>query len=314
MIEILRPGLQTTVQDTGRQARALGVPTGGAADPVALRMAQALVGNPAHAAALELTLQGPALHFHAEALVALCGAPFEASLDAAALPLWQAVRVRAGQTLTIGGTPRGLRAILAVRGGLEGEQAFGSRSTDLRSGFGGLEGRALQRGDRLTFASHPPPAAASRARVSPELYTPVGPQHSLRVLATAEATPELLESLLGTELTVSAQVDRMGARLAETFRAPHDPGRVSLPNVPGAVQLPPDGRPIVLLPDAGTHGGYPTPLVVASADLPRLGQLRPGDRLHFTLVDTAQARAALQAREQALRLAEDALRWWYNRT
>ncbi|GGK38279.1 hypothetical protein GCM10008955_35170 [Deinococcus malanensis] len=313
MIEVLQPGLQSTLQDTGRQARALGVPAGGAADPVALRLAQALVGNPPDVAALEVTLQGPTLRFHTDALVALCGAPFEASLDGAPLPLWQAVWVGAGQTLSVGGTSRGLRAVLAVRGGLAGDEAFGSRSTDLRSGFGGLGGRALQRGDRLTLAGAVPPAVPPRAWVSPDLYTPVGPQQTLRVLATAEASPELLRSLVETELTVSSQVDRMGARLTQTFSAPHDPGRVSLPNVPGAVQLPPDGRPIVLLPDAGTHGGYPTPLVVARADLPRLGQLRPGDRLHFRLVDTVQARTALRDQEQALRLAEDALRWWYNR-
>lgn len=313
MIEVLRPGLQTTMQDRGRQSRALGVPAGGAADPVALRLAQALVGNPPDAAALEVTLQGPTLRFRGDAVVSLCGAPFEASLDGVPLLLWRAVKVGAGQTLSVGGTSRGLRAFLAVRGGLAGDEAFGSRSTDLRSGFGGLSGRALQRGDRLTLAHTLSPAAVPQARVSQDLYTPVGPQHTLRVLATAEASPELLGSLVGTELTVSAQVDRMGARLTETFHAPHDPGRVSLPNVPGAVQLPPDGRPIVLLPDAGTHGGYPTPLVVASADLPRLGQLRPGDRLHFTLVNIAQARTALRAQEQALRLAEHGLHWWYNR-
>ncbi|WP_019587768.1 biotin-dependent carboxyltransferase family protein [Deinococcus apachensis] len=309
-MEVRRPGLQTTVQDAGRRVRALGVPGGGAADPLALRLANALVSNPPGAAALEVTLAGPALHFHADALVALCGASFAATLDEAPFPLWRAVPVRAGQTLEIGGTARGARAILAVRGGLEGQEAFGSRSTDLRTGFGGLEGRALRAGDRLTWASLPP-VTAPRAFLSPELRTPTGPHHVLRVLLTPEATPDLLATLTGRSFTVSGQTDRMGARLSEVVPAPHDPNRVSLPNVPGAVQLPPDGRPILLLPDAGTHGGYATPLVVASVDLPRLGQLRPGDRVWLRGVSLEEARGALRQQEQEVREAELALRWWY---
>lgn len=310
MMEVRRPGLQTTVQDAGRRVRALGVPGGGAADPLALRLANALVGNPPGAAALEVTLAGPALRFGADALVALCGAPFEATLAGSPFPPWRAVPVRAGQTLDLGGAARGARAVLAVRGGLEGQEAFGSRSTDLRTGFGGLEGRALRAGDRIGWFPLPP-AKPPRAFLSPELRTPTGPHHILRVLPTAEATPDLLAALTGRPFTVSGQADRMGARLGEAVPAPHDPNRISLPNVPGAVQLPPDGRPILLLPDAGTHGGYPTPLALASVDLPRLGQLRPGDRVWLRVVSPEEARAALWHRERAVRGAELALRWWY---
>jgi biotin-dependent carboxylase-like uncharacterized protein len=310
VLEILRPGLQSTVQDAGRQAGALGVPGGGAADPPSLRLANALVGNPANAAALEVTLAGPTLRFDADALLALCGAPFAATLDSQPFPLWRAVQVGAGQTLGIGGTARGARAVLAVRGGLQGEKAFGSRSTDLRSGFGGLGGRALRAGDQLAWFSLPP-ATPPRAFLSPTLATPTGPDVELRVLTTPEATPDLLAALIGTPFTVSSQTDRMGARLEEAIPAPHDPNRVSLPNVPGAVQLPPDGRPILLLPDAGTHGGYPTPLIVASANLPRLGQLRPGDQVRFQTVTLQEAHAALKRQERDIRQAEAALRGWY---
>lgn len=308
MLEVRRPGLQTTVQDAGRAARALGIPAGGAADPTARRLANALVGNPPGAAGLEVTLGGPTLTFGAGALVSLCGAPFECRLDGHPLALWRAVAVRAGQTLEIGGAPRGLRAFLAVRGGLEGQMLYGSRATDLKGGFGGLGGRALRAGDVLGWAEVPP-ASPPRASVSPELHTPVGPHHVLRVLPTSDATPELLAALTTRPLTVSPQADRMGARLAEVLGAPRDPARVSLPNVPGMVQLPPDGRPILLLPDGGTHGGYPTPLVVVTADLPRLGQLRPGDTLRFEVVEMQEARAALRGQERALRQAETALRW-----
>jgi antagonist of KipI len=309
-MEVRRPGLQTTLQDAGRRARALGVPGGGAADPLALRLANALVGNPAGAAALEVTLLGPVLRFEAGALVALWGAPFAASLDGRPFPPGRAVPVRAGQTLDLGGTARGARAILAVRGGLDGQEAFGSRSTDLRTGFGGLEGRALRGGDRLSWFPRPP-VTPPRAFLSPDLQTPTGPHHVLRVLPTPEATPDLLAALTERPFTVSGQADRMGARLSEAVPAPHDPGRVSLPNVPGAVQLPPDGRPILLLPDAGTHGGYPTPLVVAGVDLPRLGQLRPGDRVWLRTVTPGEAHGARQRQEREVRGAEMALAWWY---
>ncbi|SMB95149.1 biotin-dependent carboxyltransferase family protein [Deinococcus hopiensis] len=310
-LEVLRPGLQTTVQGAGRCARALGVPEGGAADTVALRLANALVGNPPDAAGLEVTLTGPTLRFRADALVALCGAPFESRLDGQPFPLNRAVRVEAGQTLSIGGTPRGARAILVFRGGLHGQEVFGRRSTDLRSGFGGLEGRALRAGDHLTWSSLPP-ATPPRAFLSPDLLTPTGPDVTLRALSTPEATPDLLAALLRLPFAVSRQVDRMGARLDGQITAPYDPARVSLPNVPGAVQLPPDGRPILLLPDAGTHGGYPTPVVVASVDLPRLGQLRAGDRVRLRAVDLDEARTALREQERALWQAEAALRWWYS--
>ncbi|MBZ9715182.1 5-oxoprolinase subunit C family protein [Deinococcus multiflagellatus] len=304
---VLRPGLQTTVQDAGRRARALGVPGGGAADSTARRLGNALVGNPATVAGLELTLLGPALRFEAPALVSLCGAPFGATLDGIPLPLWRAVAVQAGQTLDVRGTPAGLRAFLAVRGGLDGQEVFGSRATDPRSGFGGLEGRALRAGDRLTWGAAAL-APAPRALPSPEVRTPFGPHHRLRVLPTPDLTPALEGHLCGPVFTVAPQADRMGVRLTEAVPAPHDPTRPSVPNVPGLVQLPPDGRPILLLPDAGTHGGYPSPLVVIQADQPRLGQLRPGDTLQFEAVPLAVARQALMAQEQALRQAETALR------
>lgn len=308
MLEVIKPGLQTTLQDAGRRSRALGIPAGGAADQVALRLANALVGNPGGAAALELTLAGPTLHFGSAAVVSLCGAPFQATLDGAAFPLWRAVEVAAGQTLSIGGTALGMRAVLAVRGGFMGQEAFGSRSTDIRSEFGGLAGRALLRGDRLTWqeaASKPVPTA----QVSPELWTPVGPRHLLRVIATADASAAWVSRLRAKAFSVSHQADRMGVRLTQALSVEHDPNRVSLPNVPGMVQVPPDGRPILLLPDAGTHGGYPTPLVVVQADLSRLGQLRPADQVVFQIVDHQQARLALLQQENNLRQAENALRW-----
>lgn len=308
--EVRRPGLQSTVQDAGRRVRALGIPAGGAADPTARRLANALVGNAPGDAGLEVTLHGPALHFRQAALVSLCGAPFTATLDGHPFPLWRAVPVQAGQVLDIGGTTRGSRAFLAVRGGLRGQAVYGSVSTDLRGAFGGLEGRAVRRGDTLRWAARPA-VTPPRAFVGAALHTPTGPHHALRVQVTPEGAPDRLPPLTGRTFRVGAQADRMGARLGPAVPATHDPARVSLPNVPGQVQLPPDGHLILLLPDAGTHGGYPAPLVVASVDWPRLGQLRPGDTVTFHPRPTAELSAALRAAEREIRQAETALQAWY---
>lgn len=310
VLEVLRPGLQSTVQDAGRRARALGMPACGAADGVALRLANALVGNAPGAAALEVTLSGPHLHFQRGNTVALVGAPFGATLDGLPFPMNRAVNVRAGQRLDIGAAGRGMRAVLAVRGGLVGQEVYGSRATDLKGEFGGHQGRALQKGDTLHWhaaegCTIPP------GRLHPSLLTPCGPGHHLRVMATPELTAPQRRELLGRTLRASAQADRMGLRLSAPVTAHHDPSRVSLPNVPGMIQLPPDGRPILLLPDAGTHGGYPTPLVVIRADLPRLAQIRPGDTLDLALTDARTATALDAQQERKLRQLEGTLRWFH---
>lgn len=310
MIEVLRAGLQTTIQDAGRQARALGIPASGAADQVALRLANALVGNGPDTAALEITLAGPRLRFHAQTVLSLVGAPFTATLDGLPFPERRAVRVEAGQELDIAGTARGMRAILGVRGGVRGQEAFGSLSTDLKGGFGGLEGRALRAGDWVDW-SPPAWAAVPKMALSPDLLTPCAERHLLRVIPTPDATAAQLGELLGRSLQASRQADRMGVRLLGSVQAHHDPSRVSLPNVPGMIQLPPDGRPILLLPDAGTHGGYPTPLVVIRADLAKLAQIRPGDFVTLIATDAATATALLRDQQLSIRQVEQTLAWWY---
>ena len=317
-LSVLKPGLLSSVQDLGRRSRALGVPGGGAADPVALRLANALVGNPANAAALEITLLGPTLRFETAADVALCGAPFAAHLDGAPLPLWRAVSVAAGSVLHIGSAARGARAMLAVRGGLVASPLFGpsplfgSVAAERRAGFGGHNGngQALKAGDTLRWHELPP-IQLPRAFISPELWPRLDNIRTLRVSVTPEGEqmPESVAALLAQTFSVSSQADRMGLRLLGSVPAPHHPSRPSLPNVPGAVQLPPGGQPIILLPDAGTHGGYPSPFIVIRADQAALGQLRPGDSLRFEAVTLGAAVEALRRQAEALRGVEAALRW-----
>ncbi len=208
-VKVLKAGLQTTLQDSGRRMRALGLAACGAADPVALALANALVGNTAGTVGLELSLSGPSLLFETDALVALCGAPFEATLNGNSFPLNRAIHLKAGQVLSIAGTALGLRAILAVHGGWESQFEFGSGSTDLSSSFGGYQGRALKVGDMLTFNKASRLPKPPKAFLAPSLLTSTTYGQLLRVLPTSEATPTLLASLK-QPFTISSQANRIG--------------------------------------------------------------------------------------------------------
>lgn len=311
MIEVVRGGLLTTVQDLGRAGfRALGVPAGGALDGVSLRVANLLVGNLEGAGALEVTLRGPSLRFQADGVVALAGAPGPLTLDGVPAPFCAPLTVRAGQLLQLGALQSGARAYLAVRGGLRAWDVLGSRATDLRGAFGGFEGRALRRGDALSVEASGARPAVPRLRVAPELVANAAPVTVLRALAGPEESDL---DWTAHEWTVGPASDRMGLRLhGPLLRAPPAAG-ASEAVVPGVVQLPPNGQPIVLLADAGTHGGYARPLVVIRADLPRAGQLRPGDRMRFERVTFPEARAALARQEALLRTLRVAVQYAYVR-
>lgn len=304
-IQVLRSGFLSTLQDSGRRARSEGLSMVGAADSEAYALANALVGNTAGALALEVTALGPKLVFSEDAVISVCGAPFEMSLEGRPAPLWKALYVKAGQCLDIGSTAAGLRAVLAIQGGFVGQEVFGSASTDLRAGFGGFQGRQLKRNDVLNWHARPvhnmPDQTVSGAMIPPDWRSRVGPEHLVRILPLPEATLGILKLLTQQTFTVSTQADRLGIRLNERLPLATSANRASLPNLPGALQIPPDGCPIVLLPDAGTHGGYVTPVVVCMADLPILAQWRPDDVIRFQLITPTQAVAALQQRQVAFK-------------
>lgn len=304
-LEILAPGLLATVQDLGRPgARRYGVPVGGAMDPFALAAANRLVANEAGAAGLELTAGGAELRLARPALLALAGADLGATLDERPFPLWTAVRAQAGARLRLAGRRAdwGARCYLAVAGGIELPPVLGSRATDLAGGFGGHEGRRLRAGDRLPVGEPRPLAAlAAGGRWPEELRPPYGPRPTLRLLAgphLACFAPDALATLGAATLRVGPASNRMGYRL-EGLRLPYA-APVSLPSlgvVTGAVQVPPDGAPILLMADAQTTGGYPVIGVVAAADLPLAAQLLPGDELRLLpgALDAALAARASQA-------------------
>ncbi|MFG6488401.1 biotin-dependent carboxyltransferase family protein [Roseateles sp. BYS78W] len=299
MIEIVRAGPLTTVQDLGRPGwRDRGLSLCGALDEFALRTGNLLVGNPVGAAGLEFTLGAATLRFHADACIAITGTDADAQLDGRPMRPWWRQRVRAGQTLKLAAPRERMRSYLTVTGGIAVPAALGSRSTDIKAGFGGLDGRALRDGDRLplnTATALPSRAVGMR---------PPDWDASVRVLPGPEYddfSAEARDAFWASDWTITPQSNRMGYRLAGPVLT-RERGE-DLPShgvLPGVVQVPPSGQPIVLLADAQTTGGYPKIGVVIRADLWKLGQVRLGAKLRFCRCTPDDARAALRAQELLL--------------
>jgi antagonist of KipI len=298
MIQVKQPGMLTTVQDLGRPGLArFGVSTDGTLDRAALILGNRLVGNEPVAAGLEITLLGPELCFTAPAVIALTGADLGARVNDAPIPLWQPVALPPGGRLTFQpGSGPGVRAYLCVAGGIEVEPVLGSRSTDLAGGFGGVGGRPLQRDDELPVGRTDQPSARLLSRRLTAPPPTIEPELTARVVLGPQAdrfTSDGLATFLGNRFTVSAKADRTGVRLTGPTIA-HDHGADILSEgiAHGAIQVPGDGQPIVLLAARHTIGGYVKIATVIGADLDRFAQLRPGDGVRFVEVTPEEARAA----------------------
>jgi biotin-dependent carboxylase-like uncharacterized protein len=277
-VEVISPGPLTTIQDLGRPGWAhIGVPRSGAADRPALVLANRLVGNEDGAAALETTLSGPRLRFAADTVVALTGAVVDASAGDRRVPMDTMVTVAAGEVLKLGTAKTGLRTYIAFAGGISAPLVLGSASTDTLTGLGSL---SLQRGDVLRLAGGrasgaPAPTPRLELPGKPGLHVVVGPREDW-------FTETAIESLLSKPFTVNPASNRIGLRLdgPTLDRARTDELR-SEGMVPGAIQVPPNGQPILLLADHPSTGGYPVIAVVTEDDLHVAAQLRPGQHLHF---------------------------------
>jgi antagonist of KipI len=326
-VEIIRAGALTTVQDLGRYGmQRFGVPVGGAMDAYSLRIANALVGNAHDAAALEMTLTGPVLQFGGDTLVALAGGDLGAMIGDKPMPLHRPVWVAGGRRIAFGPRASGARAYLAFAGGIDVPPVLGSRCTYLRAGLGGFDGRALRAGDSLdllasgerylsqlrdsaTFArdgfAAPNWSAmvdAHRMMVSPQRIRFVAGRH------WPELTPDARSAFETQNFRVGAASDRMGYRLAGVALEGVGRGDIASEAVTfGTIQLPPDGQPIVLMADRQTIGGYPRLGEVASADLPWLAQLQPGDALRFERVTLTEAQRLVHAQEIALAQMHDSI-------
>ena len=299
-VELVRAGMFTTVQDLGRAGhRSAGVGTSGAADAFALRVANMLVGNRDNAAALEFTLVGPELRFSHDTVVALGGA------ECPGLDSWRPTLLPSGDTLKLGAVRNGCRGYLAIAGGILTAPVLGSRSTHVRAALGGLHGRALRDADRLPLGLASPQVAA-HWHVDPRLRPPYSLEPEVRFVAGAEYAE--FDGWRGQSFVVTPQSDRMGMRLrGDSIRRRSNTELLSAPVVPGTIQVPPDGQPIVLGPDAQTIGGYPQFGHVISLDLPLVAQLRPGDRVRFREVTVGEAHAHARVFVRGLGLLREGL-------
>ena len=302
-IRVQSPGLSTTVQDLGREGFGpIGVSPSGAADPIALRLGNRLVLNAENAAGLEMTLVGGTFSFPEGAVLALTGSDFGATLDGSSLDMWTAVDVQLGQTLRLGPTRSGARCYLCIHGGIAVPPFLGSASTQVLSGLGGFEGRSLRKGDVLKIG---PKTQFFRARaIAPQVSKRLSRRENLRVTPGPQADwfPESsLRIFYGENYRISEQSNRMGVRLeGAAISQDHDKRMITEGVSLGAVQVPPQGAPIILFVEQQTTGGYPKVANVISADLHRIGQLRPRDEIRFSEVTIETARSLLIEQEQLL--------------
>ena len=315
-LEVMQPGIHSSFQDRGRAGwRHLGIGAGGASDPNAADLANRLVGNEPGAATLELTLHGPKLRVLVALTIALVGSGMEAEADGKTVPYGRPVDHAAGVRLRFRATGLGARTWIAIAGGFEAPLWLDSASADFGSG---LFGRTLTTGDRLTPAeARPvpalPPGVLMRAsawwvHAEAELDTPA----LLRYLPDREAATSWWDELPSRIWQVGHAADRTGLRLTgEPLSVPAQPRRVSAAVLPGTIQVPTDGYPILLGPDGQTTGGYPVAGHVIETDLPRLAQLKPGDWLRLqptSLIEAQRARMAQAARIARTHLAIDSRR------
>ncbi len=300
----------TTIQDLGRPGyQQFGVPTSGALDNYAFRVGNLLVGNAEGAAALEITLLGCQLRALQETLIAITGADLAATANGVPAPAWESLSLKQGDVLSFPRLGSGCRAYLAVAGGIAVPEVMQSVSTFTKAGIGGFEGRPLRKGDVLRANKSVAPVKAARI---PSEYIPVyGKQITLRVILGPQDdlfTGDGISTFLHSDYIVSAQADRMGYRL-EGPRIQHSQGAdIISDGIPlGAVQVPGDGLPIILLVDRQTTGGYTKIATVISVDISRIAQAKPGDKINFQQVDEEQAVALLKKYEQQIEAIKSCL-------
>lgn len=300
MILVESPGLLTTVQDLGRPGYGpMGVSVSGAADAVALRIGNALVGNPPHAAALEMTLIGGRYRFEHTAIIAITGAACRVKVNGAQVESWTAVHLNGGALLDIGLAESGARAYLCVQGGIDVPLFLGSASTHLMTGLGGHLGRPLRKGDQLRV--HDSQESIAAVKLRREALVRLAPRKTVRITHGPQAnwfTDEQRAALVTNPYRVSQDSNRIGLRLEGTAVPCAQSSHMITEGVAlGAVQAPASGQPIILFVEQQTTGGYPKIANVISADISSLGQLRPGDEMRFEWVSVETAAALI--REQA---------------
>jgi antagonist of KipI len=306
---VTRAGFLSSVQDLGRTGfRQFGVSTSGALDPFALRVANLLVGNDEDAAGLEITLGGLHLRFQDERIVAWCGGEFDVEIGTGTLRAGQVAHLQAGDELKLDRAKIGCRCWLALSGGIDVPVVLGSRSTDLRANFGGLAGRALRDGDHLPLGLgkrlSPPDIGISTWMAPHDWASPAMLYPVLRFVRGVDWNrfdASTLQLFTRQQFAVSPDSDRMGVRFdVPELKREDEVDLLSEAVAPGTIQVPPSGKPILLLGDCQTIGGYPKIAHVITVDLPIAAQVRAGDHVSFTEVSIADAHGLLLQRERDL--------------
>ena len=305
MIRILDAGPQTTVQDLGRTGRMrYGIPPSGPVDRFAFVLANRLLGNPDTAAALECTLMGPRFELTAAGAIAVTGADMPVTVNGQDAPGWATIAVKSGDVVKLGAARRGVRSYVGFAGGLDVPLVLGSRATYLRGRIGGLQGRALRKGDELAIL---PSGSVNPRRVARRDIPDYTGEPTVRAVLGPQAdrfTQEGLRALFGGRYEVLPQSDRMGSRLRGP-RIEHARGHdiISDGIALGSIQVPGDGQPIVLLVDRQSTGGYTKAATICSSDIWRVGQARPGQWLRFQSIDVEEAHRLLRESDTALEAA-----------
>ncbi|MDT8862687.1 biotin-dependent carboxyltransferase family protein [Alkalihalobacillus sp. MEB130] len=314
-LKVLKPGLLTTIQDLGRTGfQKHGVIMSGAMDPLALRIANLLVGNAEDEAALEMTLAGSSLRFEKDALIAIAGGNLSSTIDNQSIPIHRPIFVKKNSILSFGPAKTGCRCYVAISGGLVVSDVMGSKSTYLRAKLGGFEGRALDVGDVIEFKQNQEwdmweesqnkyrSCIVSRWGLNSTLVQ--NKRKEIRIIPGPhyqQFTKESQDQLFHSSFKVTPQSDRMGYRLSgPSLRVINKVELLSEGVTFGTIQVPPDGNPIILLADRQTIGGYPKIGQVIEVDIPAVAQLKPGEKISFSCVSIEEAEKLLIRRETEL--------------
>ncbi|SFS90472.1 biotin-dependent carboxyltransferase family protein [Marininema halotolerans] len=307
-LHIEKGGLLTTIQDRGRTGyQQFGMVVAGAMDAFSHQVANCLVGNLRDEASMEITMVGPVLRFEEDTWIALAGGDLSPQVDGKPIPMWSSCFIRGGERLSFGKARQGIRTYLAVAGGFEVESVMGSRSTYIKAGIGGWQGRALEQGDQIPLGSAKVMRSFRRwlavgerphYKKSIRLRVVLGPQASMFVKGA-------LETLFTTSFEITPHADRMGYRLKGSPLSYQERADIlSDATAPGSIQVTQEGQPIILMADRQTTGGYGKIATVISTDLSILAQASPGHKVTFAPIDVEEAHRLYREQEHFLRRLE----------
>ena len=324
-VKVIQPGLLATIQDLGRfGVQKFGVIVGGAMDAISLRIANMLVGNSQDEGALEVTLYGTSLLFETDELISITGGNLRPTVDGIEIPMWRPLLVRKGSVLKFQAALSGCRAYVSFSGGIQVPMVMKSKSTYLRAGIGGFQGRKLQKNDlfecgkKSEFGEEPFYQLQTEPTFFPwsvnyTSFVTLNKTKTIRIIKGSEYerfNEESIKKFLSTPYTISTQADRMGYRLSgETIQLKEPFELLSEGVTYGTIQVPSNGQPIILMADRQTTGGYPKIGQVISADLPSLAQMQATDTVHFQEVTLEEAQMALIQREKELNALKFGLRF-----